>query len=612
MSATGQELRDRAQAARWLAAGLCLPRIVPASDEELRRVATWLLATTAETPALPPAAVVADLGHLLEGRPLELLGSGPPLVARLSKALRRYEDHLLGRLAQDQRLTAAADAVARLGPRHRPAAVGLVVGALLDRLGYEAGVAISQGVVRALRRRRGPEVRAEGLAALTNLDPVVESIAAGYEALADAAEEAPALLGDADLFTLENLEVLGSLSQRMAIGQAIEAASWLGDALPAVLRPSRSDSGPVPTDLEDESTYPTGGFAAISTSGSLENLVTSELMYMERGRDSLEPVDLFDLRYAESELLYYTRDESFLVRPRRQVVFALDESLESARLKDPELRWQRLVLLLGLVVTVARQLSTRLGEEELSLEVVILTARPTGAGGRLAPERQLCDLLLGQWRDRGRRLGDDLDLGRARRPPERRRSTGRDPAGALRHGGPQPAVGGAVARSQGLGRRPRSGRGPATLALPGPSPLHRRELAVRQRRLGPARQGADRAAPLSPPAPDSLKRSRYNDEDKQAAARLHHAQTNRVRSAPRHHRPDRDELFPLRRRPSRRLLYDRGTVRLRPRVLARGTLRVHAGELPGLLQRRRRALRQRSGRHRLWPRWRALPRLPRR
>src|SRR5690349_22712781 len=103
----------------------------------------------------------------------------------------------------------------------------------------------------------------------------------------------------------------------------------------------------MPSHLEDDAAFPQGGFSSVSNVGSLENLVTSELVYMEDDAG----LDLFDMRYVEGELLYYTRDESLVVRRRRRVTFALLPGLTEARVKDAGLRWQRGVLVLGLVLS---------------------------------------------------------------------------------------------------------------------------------------------------------------------------------------------------------------------------------------------------------------------
>ena len=61
-----------------------------------------------------------------------------------------------------------------------------------------------------------------------------------------------------------------------------------------------------PTRALDEDTYPVGGFTSISTRGSIESLLHSQLAYMETD----ERPDLFDIKFLRDELLYYARDEN--------------------------------------------------------------------------------------------------------------------------------------------------------------------------------------------------------------------------------------------------------------------------------------------------------------
>ena len=69
------------------------------------------------------------------------------------------------------------------------------------------------------------------------------------------------------------------------------------------MKTSQSE-GDAPTQLEEESAFPVGGFSSISTVGSLENLVTSELIYMDDPNDpASERPDQFDVRFVEGDLL---------------------------------------------------------------------------------------------------------------------------------------------------------------------------------------------------------------------------------------------------------------------------------------------------------------------
>src|SRR5205807_9017417 len=117
----------------------------------------------------------------------------------------------------------------------------------------------------------------------------------------------------------------------------------------------------VPTRILDEDTYPVGGFTSISTRGSPESLLHSQLAYMETD----ERPDLFDVKFLRDELLYYARDENQFLRRRRSFVFALFPDLLHTRVKDPTLPYQRGVLLLALIVVVIRRLSDWLSTDAL-------------------------------------------------------------------------------------------------------------------------------------------------------------------------------------------------------------------------------------------------------
>jgi len=391
------ELRGPQDAERWLCAGLCLARQEGPTPEALTHAVPWLLATLAESPDLPPPALVSDLGRLVSGVPLSPTLPVPDTLPRLRTAVRAYDDHVLARLAAEPHLDAVSSALVRLPEALRPRGVAFLVARVLTRLGFTSGTALSPALARRVLGRPPEELLHTGYAALREpgAGAALERLAEGYEALASAARRAQSLLGDAEAFTLENLEHLQGKAQRMALEQAVEAAEALSRTLPPKLRARPASSGPTPTTLEDEAAFPQGGFASVSNVGSLENLVTSELVYMED-----EPtLDLFDVRYVEGELLYYTRDESVAVRRRRVVTFALLPELADARVKDSGVRWQRAVVALGLVLCLVRRLSVWLTAEDLRFRVVFL--QDDKGQFPLEAERGLCELLLREWLERG-------------------------------------------------------------------------------------------------------------------------------------------------------------------------------------------------------------------
>jgi hypothetical protein len=96
--------------------------------------------------------------------------------------------------------------------------------------------------------------------------------------------------------------------------------------------------------------------------------------------------DLFDAKYLRDELLYYSRDENEFLRRRRTFGFVLFPDLVQTRFKDAELRWQRGILLLALLVVAVRKLCDWLSADALSF--VFYVPEPLG------PERDLLEIVL--------------------------------------------------------------------------------------------------------------------------------------------------------------------------------------------------------------------------
>lgn len=379
-SLRGTELRDPAAARAFLLGGLELARTTPHRAKV--DAANQLVATATEAGVLPPPGFVVDVATLLLGGTVLAQAPTPPDV-ELARALIAYEHQVIARLAGDSRMVLAGDAVARLPRALVPAAVGLTVASILRRLGV-AGIAVPAGAMRAT----GSATDGDGFAALRMGGVAIERLREGYQGLVRGARAARDLLHESDIFVLEHLDVLESLAQRIAMAHVLEAEQAIFDGIPR-RPPRRRAAGTVSTALEEEDTYPVGGFSSLTNAGSLENLVTSELVYM----DDDPELDLFDVRFAEGELLYYTRDEATIVRRRRTIAFVLDPSIERARARDPELPWQRTIVALAFVHATIVRLVSWLGEEDLRFHVLVPPA--------LCEERALLGLLLREQHERG-------------------------------------------------------------------------------------------------------------------------------------------------------------------------------------------------------------------
>ncbi len=372
------ELRSQADVAGWLAAGLALRRVDGEVDDQV--VGRAIAACASELPSLPPPAVIADIAALL--------GGGRPVFAQpaigdatLRAALRAYDDDVVSRLAHAARFDDVVSAYAHAAAGDRPAAIALVVGAICERSAF-AGASVSPGALRrALARPK------EDRDALARAETARHgALADAYLMLARGARLCRALVDDREVFAVDHLAVLRDLGDRMTADHVLAAAAAIDRTLPKRLTPNRAQRGARDTQFADDTLYPAGGFTAITPAGdgaAIENLVTSELVYMEDG----EGPDVFTLRYVEGELLYYQRDDSVFRRRRHVVIVKLAPDLDDARVKDRGLPWQRLVIALGLIVATLRWLAEQLGDRALQVRLAF-------APNTLAEERKVIALLL--------------------------------------------------------------------------------------------------------------------------------------------------------------------------------------------------------------------------
>jgi hypothetical protein len=382
---------DGAQADAFLAASIVLARGASTTLTWFEPSVRALEAAYNERLLLPVPTLAFDLMVLLNGERLSPIQ--PIAHEALREAMRGYEDHVLARLTADRRWTRLSEAVASLPKALRSAAVGLITARVLTRLKVNDGVAVSTGIVRRFAVRSPPEVLEAGHAALNDA-LMVDRLVDGLSILAKAARRARDLLSDAEVFLVENLAALQGLGARVGLAQLAEIAQAVDERLPARLRSSLFEDGDALTAHEEDSAFPVGGFASISTSGAVENLLPSELIYMESAASSTARPDLFDVRFVEHELLYFSRDESVAVLKKKVLVFIFDGSLHKSRVKDVSEAYQRLMWLLGSMTALLRRLAQWFTSDALTFELVF----PEEG---LSEEEALVALLLREFRERG-------------------------------------------------------------------------------------------------------------------------------------------------------------------------------------------------------------------
>lgn len=358
--------------------------------ESLGDALGWLRALWEEGHDALPLDLVHDLGMLLvEGRGFRFassrdLGEWPEDERGVRLA---HEDRVLGRWAQDPSVAEAHLTIAGLAPELRPQAlahaISLALGTAARRAGLGAG---NPALLRSCWREALALLAAwpPGFGHGEPIDPAWRDWAleqrAGIVALLP---EGP-LYAPGDLWELRNLAALPSESTRLALRELHAASAAIGPVGPGVALLVRRRAQEVAVDDEDASHYPAGGFDALSTRGRFENLVRSEVAYVDEARDELGSIDLFDVRYAQGELLFYTRDESPLFDQRRRIALVIDRPLEM-RHKHPELAAQTLVLVDAAALRLQADMVQVFGPAGAELH---LRWRVGGAGDREAAEEE--------------------------------------------------------------------------------------------------------------------------------------------------------------------------------------------------------------------------------
>jgi hypothetical protein len=382
-----REVHDSGEARRFLQQGLWLQKVLSPSAAVVQAPLEWALEIASAGDPLLPIGFIADVGHLAFGNDRDLR-TGPPAVdvpGWSAGQARTYEDQVLGKLYADGSFERAADAVRRFRGRDRARGLAFLLQQFRLRAGLE-GFVLNPAVIKSVLEVPAEEILARGWESLgrDGLLPILPTL---YEELIVAVRNVDTILGPEDVFELEHGTALAQFSQRLALRQVLQAAAYLEAELPRQRPRPRASRHDVPTRVLEEDTYPVGGFASLSTRGSVESLLHSQLAYMEKA----DRPDLFDVKYLRDELLYYARDENQFLRRRRTFVFALFPDLARVRFKDAELPWQRIVLLLGLLVAAVRKLTEWLTTDALRFEIVLLE---TAGAEPLTAEQALLQMLM--------------------------------------------------------------------------------------------------------------------------------------------------------------------------------------------------------------------------
>jgi hypothetical protein len=378
-------------ARRFIYQGLCLQKaVLPPRPAHLRVILEWVLEIASSGEPVPPVGFVADLGVTVfgldrgENRPGQ---DALPLSEVAKNVFRQYEDFVLGKIYGDWTFERACDAL-RTDRYHtaRDKARGLAfLIAKYQKNARFGGVLFSPSIVRGLLDVSPEETLARGKESLhqDGLMPLLEKC---YRFMIGAARSTADMLQEPDYTAIERGVAAAVDGQRLAFDMMSKAAVDLRNRLPAHRVKPLAGRHEVPTRVLDEDTYPVGGFASISTRGSIESLLHSQLAYMEPSRP-----DLFDIKYLRDELYYYSRDENQFLRRRRTFVLVFYPDLVAARRKDPAQDSaddkQLIVSLFGLVQAGIQKVTHWLNADALRFDLVFLNE---GRDLALQHEYEMC------------------------------------------------------------------------------------------------------------------------------------------------------------------------------------------------------------------------------
>ncbi len=297
---------------------------------------------------------------------------------------RRYEDYVLGKFAADMSLERASDELQKYRDRDRDRALAYAVQQMQQRAGLRSAH-IGPAAIKALLAMTPAVLQQEFYAALSQ--GFSETTLSHWEEVIQAVRNIGEMLGAEDIFELASGTALSKFGQRLALRQVMQVSQQFMAGLPKQKPTGARRHYSVATHILEEDLYPVGGFSSIANRGTMESLLRSELAYMETD----DRPDLFDIKYARDELLYYSRDENQFFRRRVTVMFVFDRSLVAARVKDAHLPWQRIVMTMGLVVATVKTLTEWLSSDALKFELLFPTH---DAVCSLPQERELLELIF--------------------------------------------------------------------------------------------------------------------------------------------------------------------------------------------------------------------------
>ncbi|MSU77350.1 MAG: hypothetical protein EXS16_04550 [Gemmataceae bacterium] len=386
------EIRDPADLRQYLLQGFCLQRIVLPRADRVAAVCDWALALAAEGEPVPPLGFVADIGHAVFRAATSLHAETLEIAGWPATLTRAYADTVLGRLLADSMFERAGDALRTYTSADRARGLAFLIAQLRNRVGIPGGQC-SPSLLKTLRDADGDELLAEAIESFHRVGPM-PMLLDFQQQIVQAMRQAVDLLGAEDVFELERRTAVAAFGQRVALRQTLQAAAVLDATLPRQKPRTVGRRHEVATNIREDDLYPVGGYSSLSTRGSIESLLHSQLVFMEKD----DRPDLFDVKFLRDELLYYARDENTFLRRRRTFLIALWPDLTVSRRKDVELPWQRIILLLAFLDVALHRSIDWLRADSLTYEILLIS---TDGQYVLDTEQELLEMLFRDQIDNG-------------------------------------------------------------------------------------------------------------------------------------------------------------------------------------------------------------------
>jgi len=291
-----------------------------------------------------------------------------PFIPEFIDTYRRCIQQVLRPLASQHSTAALRDELARLPHTQLEKALAAAIGQFSERLGLRVS-----SHSRELAQHSPKELIAIGTERLVE-NSLITKIEARWEEFIQACSPENLRFRNEDLLVVRHFAALDSHAKRFAFLQANQIAERIDSQIRGVVRARPRRHGPIATELPDPSSYPIGGYAGITNRGGLENMLTSELAYL----DEDERVDWFTVRWLNHELLYYTRDEAHFERDDRVIFLAFPARLDELRRLDNEFGCRQGLVALGSIISLINNLRRFLGKSKLLLNLVQVGPPPTG------------------------------------------------------------------------------------------------------------------------------------------------------------------------------------------------------------------------------------------